>query len=130
MLGVIVLVFGILISDKKSKIDDQFDKDFAFHKPKSPEPEKSQSKTTLEKNKEIIETNNISVTDKKDIQPNPDPIKTEVENVQSETVYWVATGKTYHLDKECSALARSNNILSGTIAKSGKTTPCRLCAAE
>lgn len=45
----------------------------------------------------------------------------------TKTVYWTPNGKSYHSTKDCSALARSKNIYSGTIAESGKSDPCDRC---
>ncbi|CEQ19933.1 beta-lactamase [[Clostridium] sordellii] len=42
-------------------------------------------------------------------------------------VYWTPKGKSYHTTKNCSALSKSKNILSGTIQESGKSDPCDRC---
>lgn len=42
-------------------------------------------------------------------------------------VYWTPNGKSYHSTKDCSTLARSKTILSGTQAESGKNDPCDRC---
>ncbi len=48
-------------------------------------------------------------------------------------VYWVQNSKKYHINKECSAINRSNNtsdIFKGTIDaayQKGLTEPCRIC---
>ena len=45
----------------------------------------------------------------------------------TEIVYWTPKGKSYHTTKDCSALARSKTILSGSISESGKDDPCDRC---
>ena len=49
--------------------------------------------------------------------------------VKEETgmVYWVPSGKVYHSTNSCTALSRSKNICSGTIAESGKSRHCQRC---
>ena len=47
--------------------------------------------------------------------------------VDSATVYWVASGEVYHSTDKCPSLARSKNIFSGTKAESGKSRPCSNC---
>lgn len=47
------------------------------------------------------------------------------------TVYWTAGGKVYHTDRGCYHLAKSTNVLSGSIAdaeQAGKTGLCSACA--
>ena len=49
----------------------------------------------------------------------------------SARVYWLPIGKTYHFSNDCSALSRSNIVLSGTADDArtkGKTQPCPYCA--
>ena len=46
------------------------------------------------------------------------------------TVYWVASGKVYHVDKNCTTLSRSKSILSGTVLEAkgkGKSRMCEVC---
>lgn len=43
------------------------------------------------------------------------------------TVYWVSNGKSYHYDKNCKTLARSNNIQQGPASSCPKTDPCDVC---
>ena len=43
------------------------------------------------------------------------------------TVYWVPNGKVYHSTRDCPSLGRSSTIYSGTIAQSGKSSPCKNC---
>lgn len=43
------------------------------------------------------------------------------------TVYWTPNGKSYHYDKNCSALKNSKNILSGKLGECPKTDPCNRC---
>nr|WP_307991859.1 ComEC/Rec2 family competence protein [uncultured Niameybacter sp.] len=45
----------------------------------------------------------------------------------TQLVYWTPKGKSYHSTKDCSALAQSKTILSGTIEESGKLDPCDRC---
>jgi len=42
-------------------------------------------------------------------------------------VYWTASGKSYHYDKNCPTLARSKNILQGKASECPKTDPCDKC---
>lgn len=46
---------------------------------------------------------------------------------KEETVYWVAKGKVWHVTRNCSTLARSSNIYSGTVKQSGKPRVCDVC---
>ncbi|MEG1296667.1 MAG: ComEC/Rec2 family competence protein [Niameybacter sp.] len=50
--------------------------------------------------------------------------------VQTPTVYWTPNGKSYHTTKDCSALAKSKTILSGTQVESSKTDPCDRCHSK
>jgi hypothetical protein len=46
-------------------------------------------------------------------------------------VYYVPNGKSYHLDRNCSTLARSEIIKSGSleyVINLGKDDPCDICA--
>ncbi len=43
-------------------------------------------------------------------------------------VYWTPNGKSYHLNKKCSALSKSKVINSGVLKDSPKTDPCDRCA--
>ena len=42
-------------------------------------------------------------------------------------VYWVANGDVYHKTPNCTSLKRSSNIMSGSVAASGKSSQCRVC---
>ena len=42
-------------------------------------------------------------------------------------VYWTPLGKVYHLSRNCSTLARSKRVYSGTRAQSGKSRACKVC---
>lgn len=47
------------------------------------------------------------------------------------TVYWVAGGSVWHLTDRCSSLARSKQILSGTVEEAisaGKSRACKICS--
>lgn len=44
------------------------------------------------------------------------------------TVYWTASGKSYHFDRNCRTLARSKNVLEGPASSCPKTDPCDVCA--
>jgi hypothetical protein len=53
------------------------------------------------------------------------------ENSEAEA-YWTKSGKTYHTCRSCSALARSKNVMQGTIqdaVNAGKKSVCGTCAA-
>ncbi|WP_302962863.1 S8 family serine peptidase [uncultured Adlercreutzia sp.] len=54
------------------------------------------------------------------------PVSQQTPSV-ARTVYWVASGEVYHTTKDCVSLKRSKNILSGTIAQSGKKRVCSNC---
>lgn len=45
----------------------------------------------------------------------------------SSTVYWVPNGEVYHSTDQCTSLKRSKDIRHGSISKSGKSRPCKLC---
>lgn len=49
------------------------------------------------------------------------------EEKADKAVYWTPSGKSYHVSKECAALARSKVIKTGTIAESGKGSVCDKC---
>lgn len=42
-------------------------------------------------------------------------------------VYWIANGDVYHKTPNCTSLKRSSNIMSGSVAASGKSSQCRVC---
>lgn len=44
-----------------------------------------------------------------------------------ETVYWTPNGEVYHSTSSCPSLSRSKTVLSGSIAESGKSRPCKNC---
>lgn len=44
-----------------------------------------------------------------------------------ETVYWTPNGEVYHSTSGCPSLSRSKTVLSGSIAESGKSRPCKNC---
>lgn len=43
------------------------------------------------------------------------------------TVYWVPSGKVFHVNRNCSTLSRSKTIYSGTVSRSGKSNLCKVC---
>ena len=45
----------------------------------------------------------------------------------AETVYWTPNGEVYHSTSSCPSLSRSKTVLSGSIAESGKSRPCKNC---
>lgn len=48
-------------------------------------------------------------------------------------VYWTPKGSVYHLRRDCSALSRSTNVLSGTVEnahKAGKANVCKICGGS
>lgn len=45
----------------------------------------------------------------------------------SEVVYWTPNGSVYHTTDKCNSLSNSKNILTGTIADSGKPRVCKNC---
>lgn len=64
----------------------------------------------------------VEETPQETVKDTSSPVKEE-----TGMVYWVPSGKVYHSTKSCSALSRSNNICSGTIAESGKARHCQRC---
>lgn len=42
-------------------------------------------------------------------------------------VYWTKDGKSYHYDRNCKALKRSKNVLSGPLKDCPKSDPCDFC---
>jgi len=60
------------------------------------------------------------------------PTKTNTSsNSNNKTVYYTPSGKSYHYDRNCSALKRSKIILSGSQQKAislGHADPCNICA--
>lgn len=55
----------------------------------------------------------------------------EITGSLDRTAYWTSGGKSYHFSASCSTLARSKNILSGTLQDAldaGKLDPCDRCA--
>ena len=55
-------------------------------------------------------------------------VDTEQPVQNNRTVYWTPNGSVWHYDRNCSALSRSQEILSGTIEESGKERGCKLCS--
>jgi len=55
-------------------------------------------------------------------------------NIDGEViVFWTSGGTVYHYNRDCSSLARSTTIESGTIEDAvakGKTKPCSRCTVE
>ena len=52
---------------------------------------------------------------------------------QAGVVYWTAGGSVYHLRRDCSTLARSTDILSGSVDsahKAGKANACKKCGGS
>lgn len=48
----------------------------------------------------------------------------------AELLFWTESGKVWHISRECSALKRSSNILSGNrsaAAEAGKERACSVC---
>ena len=43
------------------------------------------------------------------------------------TVYWTKNGKVYHLDRNCTGLSNSKNVMSGTVSESEKPRVCKRC---
>ena len=63
-------------------------------------------------------------------QPQQQAAPSQSQATQSETggtVYWTPNGEVYHSTPDCPSLGRSKTILSGTIAQSGKSRPCKNC---
>jgi len=54
--------------------------------------------------------------------PTPTP-----QQEQASTVFWVPNGSVYHTSRNCSSLARSRDIRSGTRAESGMPRRCQRC---
>ena len=49
------------------------------------------------------------------------------------TVYWTATGKKYHLYRDCRSLKNANSVYSGTVEQAyhdGCTGLCAICAGR
>jgi len=62
--------------------------------------------------------------------PLPTPIPTIAPTPQQEQasiVFWVPNGSVYHTNQDCSSLARSRDIRSGTRAESGMPRRCQRC---
>ena len=80
------------------------------------------SQTTNTSSNTNTNTNSNSSSNKK---------PTTSENIKTDSatqlVYWTPKGKSYHSTKDCSALAKSKTILSGTIEESDKQDPCDRC---
>lgn len=58
------------------------------------------------------------------------PAYTGSETTVTTTYYWTPNGKSYHKDRNCTALKRSKTVLSGTLADAqaaGKYDPCDFC---
>lgn len=63
-------------------------------------------------------------------QPQQQAAPSQSQATQSETggtVYWTPNGEVYHSTPDYPSLGRSKTILSGTIAQSGKSRPCKNC---
>ncbi len=50
-----------------------------------------------------------------------------------DTVYWTTNGKVYHYDGNCTSLAKSKAVESGSILEamnSGKERACKICGSK
>ena len=67
-----------------------------------------------------------------DFNPVSDEQKNAAENALSDTVvYWSPYGRVYHIDDDCSALDRSEELTYGTVEQAieaGRTRLCKFCA--
>lgn len=50
--------------------------------------------------------------------------------ITAETVYWTQNGTVYHLYRDCRFLSESAEVLHGTVAQSGRSTLCGVCAEK
>jgi hypothetical protein len=53
-------------------------------------------------------------------------------SLSEETVFWTAGGSVWHVTAECSALAKSKSVLSGTeeqAKQAGKSRVCKRCGS-
>ncbi|MBU3112359.1 ComEC/Rec2 family competence protein [Clostridium lacusfryxellense] len=76
-----------------------------------------------------VPSTNKSSSANTSISPQPITVP-KVSNI-SKTVYYTPKGKSYHYDKSCSTLSRSNTILTGTLGdalSSSHNDPCNVCA--
>ena len=64
------------------------------------------------------------------IHDDGEPIIDHNDNGNNQTVYWTPGGSVWHSDPDCSALARSNDVRSGTVAQSGKSRGCKRCSPQ
>lgn len=74
----------------------------------------------------LVESNND--TDK--IEDVTEPFVQDTDNEGNLLVYWTKSGEVWHINKECSALANSVNIESGTeevAIVNGKERLCKRC---
>jgi len=72
--------------------------------------------------------NNVTVSEPKPQTVTPPAVTTPTPSPATGIVYWVQSGKVWHTTMSCSSLSRSKNILSGTIAESGKERGCNICS--
>ena len=60
-------------------------------------------------------------------------VKTNIQPLNKNCVYWTPNGKSYHSTKDCVALLNSTQIISGTLKQAiaaGKTDPCSKCVGH
>ncbi len=57
-------------------------------------------------------------------------VSPNIQELDTNCVYWTPKGKSYHSTKDCVALLKSAQIISGTLKEAiaaGKTDPCSKC---
>jgi hypothetical protein len=72
------------------------------------------------------ETNTVS-----DIADTADAAVQEESTAAAPRIYWTKSGKTYHVCRACTALARSKDVLEGSLPDAlaaGKKSACNYCA--
>lgn len=68
-----------------------------------------------------------------DFNPVSEEQLASAEEYITEEVFWTKAGKVYHLDDDCQALNRSDELFTGEVAaaiENGKTRLCKFCAKK
>jgi len=90
----------------------------------------SPSLSVRQQNEAIEEDANEEYYEGKDYWSSVD---SNLQELNTDSVYWVPKGKSYHATKDCCALLKSSQIVNGTLkeaSENGKTDPCSKCVGD
>ena len=96
----------------------------------TPEATPSPSLSVREENEAIARDANEQYSQGEDYW---DSVKSNIQTLDINSVFWVPKGKSYHSTKDCVALFNSTQIINGTLEQAcekGKTDPCSKCVGD